>query len=98
MAAESEEEYPVDNIQYDEENLIIRTPFYNLKLNENGGFDYLKSSKGQVIFNNNPSKMRFFLNGNYRWKCPSLGGKMEHFTNRNGIYAMDKVSGAWVYR
>ena len=51
MAAEPEMNNPVDNIRYDEENLIIRTPFYNLKLNEKGGFDYLKSSKGQVIFN-----------------------------------------------
>ena len=60
MAAEPEMNNPVDNIQYDEENLIIRTPFYNLKLNEKGGFDYLKSSKGQVIFNNNQAKCAFF--------------------------------------
>lgn len=50
----------IDRICYDEVNLTIKTPFYDLQLNTEGGVDYLKDSGGQAILDNTQGRSVFF--------------------------------------
>lgn len=51
---------PDRKIKYDETNLAIKTPFYDLKLNPAGGVEYLKDSGGRIVLGNKQGKGSFF--------------------------------------
>ena len=44
----------------DNENLLIKTPYYKLKLNTAGGIDYLKNANDEYLLQNKEGKAAFF--------------------------------------
>ena len=44
----------------DEANLLIKTPFYEMKLNSAGGIEYLKNTKNEYLLQNREGRAAFF--------------------------------------
>ena len=65
-------------LSIDEENLLIKTPFYEMKLNTSGGIQYLKNAQGDYLLQNSEGRAAFFegtIDGDV---CQSSGKWMIH--------------------